>query len=106
MEMRPEWLIRDNIERRRGMTVEQFVTECGEPNRPVLLEGCLESLPSLQKWTREYLLDISSGKEFAVGPVSMPLDRYFKYADNVQEERPLYLFDAKFAEKVLVMGRD
>jgi hypothetical protein len=106
MEMRPEWLIQDNIERRRGMTVEQFVTECEEPNRPLLLEGCLESWPALRKWTRDYLLDIPAGKEFAVGPVSMTLDRYFKYADNVQGERPLYLFDAKFAEKVPEMGRD
>jgi hypothetical protein len=106
MEMRPEWLVRDNIERRRGMTVEQFVSEFEEPNRPVLLEGCLESWPALQKWTREYLLDVSAGKEFAVGPVSTTLDGYFKYADNVQEERPLYLFDAKFAEKVPEMGTD
>ncbi|XP_062196994.1 arginine-specific demethylase JMJ22 [Phragmites australis] len=106
MEMRPEWLARDNIERRRGMSVEQFVAEFEEPNRPVLLEGCLESWPALQKWTREYLLEVSAGKEFAVGPVSMTLDRYFRYADNVQEERPLYLFDAKFAEKVPEMGRD
>ncbi|GJN04579.1 hypothetical protein PR202_ga22141 [Eleusine coracana subsp. coracana] len=106
MEMRHEWLARDNIQRRRGLTVEQFIAEFEEPNRPVLLEGCIESWPALKKWTREYLLDESAGKEFAVGPVSMTLDRYFKYSDNVQEERPLYLFDAKFAEKVPEMGRD
>ncbi|EAY81379.1 hypothetical protein OsI_36550 [Oryza sativa Indica Group] len=106
MEMRPEWLHRDTIERRRGMSVEQFVSEFEEPNRPVLLEGCLESWPALQKWTREHLLKVSAGKEFAVGAVSMTLDRYLQYADNVQEERPLYLFDAKFTEKVPEMGRD
>jgi hypothetical protein len=106
MEMRHEWLARDNIERRRGMSVEQFIAEVEEPNRPVLLEGCIDTWPALQKWSRDYLLEISAGKEFAVGPVSMPLDRYFRYADNVQEERPLYLFDAKFAEKVPEMGRD
>ncbi|KAG2562736.1 F-box protein At5g06550-like [Panicum virgatum] len=106
MEMRHEWLARDNIERRRGVSVEQFIAEVEEPNRPVLLEGCIDGWPALQKWSREYLLEISAGKEFAVGPVSMTLDRYFRYADNVQEERPLYLFDAKFAEKVPEMGRD
>ncbi|CAL4983976.1 unnamed protein product [Urochloa decumbens] len=106
MEMRHEWLARDNIERRRGISVEQFIAEVEEPNRPVLLEGCIDGWPALQKWSREYLLEISEGKEFAVGPVSMTLDRYFRYADNVQEERPLYLFDSKFAEKVPEMGRD
>ncbi|KAF0895666.1 hypothetical protein E2562_014285 [Oryza meyeriana var. granulata] len=106
MEMRPEWLHRNTIERRRGMSVEQFVSEFEEPNRPVLLEGCLECWPALQKWTREHLLKVSARKKFAVGPVSMTLDRYFHYADNVQEERPLYLFDAKFTEKVPEMGRD
>jgi len=111
MEMRHEWLARDNIERRRGMSVEQFVAEVEEPNRPVLLEGCIDTWPALQKWSRDYLLEISAGKEFAVGPVSMPLDRYFRYADNVQEERPLYLFDAKFVAEVeepnrqVVIGR-
>ncbi|KAF8665238.1 hypothetical protein HU200_054134 [Digitaria exilis] len=106
MEMRHEWLARDNIERRRGMSVEQFIAEVEEPNRPVLLEGCIDGWPALQKWSREYLLEISAGKEFAVGPVTMTLERYFRYADNVQEERPLYLFDAKFAEKVPEMGKD
>lgn len=106
MEMRHEWLARDNIERRRGLSVEQFIAEVEEPNRPVLLEGCIDMWPALQKWNRDYLLEISAGKEFAVGPVSMPLDRYFRYADNVQEERPLYLFDAKFAERVPEMGKD
>ncbi|TVU24916.1 hypothetical protein EJB05_27381, partial [Eragrostis curvula] len=106
MEMRHEWLARDNIERRRGLSVEQFIANFEEPNIPVLLEGCLDTWPALQKWTAEYLLDVSAGKEFAVGPVSMTLDRYFQYADKVQEERPLYLFDAKFAEKVPEMGRD
>ena len=72
----------------------------------MLLEGCIDTWPALQKWSRDYLLEISAGKEFAVGPVSMPLDRYFRYADNVQEERLLYLFDAKFAENVPEMGRD
>lgn len=106
MEMRTEWLQRDTIDRRRGLSLEKFITEYEEPNWPVLLEGCLENWPASQKWTREYLLEVSAGKEFAVGPVSMTLDKYFMYADNVQEERPLYLFDAKFAEKVPEMGRD
>ncbi|XP_044956574.1 F-box protein At5g06550 [Hordeum vulgare subsp. vulgare] len=106
MEMRAEWLERDTIDRRRGLSVERFIAEHEEPNWPVLLEGCLESWPALQKWTREYLLEVSAGKEFAVGPVSMPLDRYFLYSDNAEEERPLYLFDSKFADKVPEMGSD
>src|SRR5262249_5972942 len=42
MEMKMEWLLRDNIVRRSGISVEEFVRDFEEPNKPVLLEGCME----------------------------------------------------------------
>ncbi|KAJ0682499.1 putative transcription factor & chromatin remodeling &Metalloenzymes JmjC family [Helianthus annuus] len=36
----------------------------------------------------------------------MTLTDYFVYSDQAQEERPLYLFDPKFANKVPQLGQD
>ncbi|KAJ4840092.1 hypothetical protein Tsubulata_009911 [Turnera subulata] len=106
LEMKPEWLEMDNIVRRRGLSVEEFVSKFEEPNKPVLLEGCMDTWGALQKWDREYLLKECGDAKFAAGPVMMRLDEYFRYADQVREERPLYLFDPKFAEKVPSLGSD
>ncbi|KAJ4978442.1 hypothetical protein NE237_009222 [Protea cynaroides] len=106
LEMKQEWLERDNIERRRGFSVEEFVLNFEEPNKPVLLEGCLENWAALEKWDKEYLIRVCRDVRFSVGPVEMKLEEYFTYADRVREERPLYLFDPKFAEKVPTLGSD
>ncbi|XP_010248182.1 PREDICTED: F-box protein At5g06550 [Nelumbo nucifera] len=106
LEMKPEWLERDNIERRRGISVEEFILNFEEPNKPVLLEGCLENWAAMKKWGRDYLIRVSKDFEFSVGPVNMKLEDYFRYADGAKEERPLYLFDPKFAEKVPELGSD
>ncbi|OAY82302.1 F-box protein [Ananas comosus] len=106
MEMKPEWVARDNIERGRGISVDEFVARFEEPNKPVLLEGCLDGWPALRKWTRAHLLRVCGDVEFSVGPAQMTLRRYFRYADAAKEERPLYLFDPRFAEKVPEMDSD
>ncbi|KAK4272643.1 hypothetical protein QN277_021166 [Acacia crassicarpa] len=100
LEMKLEWLVRDNIVRKRGISVEEFVKNFEEPNKPVLLEGCLDNWDALKKWDRDYLVQLCGDVKFSVGPVEMRLEDYFQYSDQVREERPLYLFDPKFAEKV------
>ncbi|KAK1310808.1 F-box protein [Acorus calamus] len=106
LEMKQEWLETDNIQRRGRISVEEFVRDFEEPNRPVLLSGCLEDWPALEKWDREYLIRVSGDVRFAVGPVEMKLEDYFRYADYVKEERPLYLFDPRFTDKVPALGAD
>ncbi|XP_030512497.1 F-box protein At5g06550 [Rhodamnia argentea] len=106
LEMKPEWLERDNIVRKRGISVEEFVRSFEEPNKPVLLEGCMDGWLALEKWNRDYLVKTCSGVRFSVGPVEMRLEDYFCYSDQTREERPLYLFDPKFGEKVPVLGLD
>ncbi|KAJ0089343.1 hypothetical protein Patl1_32796 [Pistacia atlantica] len=106
LEMKPEWLERDNIVRKKGMSVEEFVLNFEELNKPVLLEGCLDNWDALEKWDREYLVKVCDDVRFAVGPVEMKLEDYFRYSDLVREERPLYLFDPKFAEKVPKLGME
>ncbi|RZC84200.1 hypothetical protein C5167_046984 [Papaver somniferum] len=106
LEMKPEWLERDNIDRKCGMSVEEFVLNYEEPNKPVLLEGCIENWTALKKWDKEYLIRVCGDVQFAVGPAELKLEEYFKYSDGAREERPLYLFDPKFSEKVPAMGSD
>lgn len=104
LEMKPEWLERDNIARKKCISVEEFVSSFEEPNKPVLLEGCLDNWAALKKWDRDYLVNVCGDVRFAVGPVEMKLEDYFRYSDSVREERPLYLFDPKFADKVPTLG--
>lgn len=106
LEMKQEWLQRDNIPRRKGISIEEFVVNFEEPNKPVLLEGCLDSWKAMKKWDREYLINICGDVKFSVGPVEMKLEDYFRYSDQAKEERPLYLFDPKFAEKVPFLGSE
>ncbi|MQL96224.1 hypothetical protein Taro_028899 [Colocasia esculenta] len=106
LEMKSQWLQTDNITRRRGISQEEFISSFEEPNKPVLLEGCLEGWPAMRKWDRDSLVRMCKGARFAVGPVEMKLEDYFQYSDTVSEERPLYLFDPKFAEKVPEMHLD
>lgn len=106
LEMKPEWLERDNIIRKRGLSVDDFVMNFEEPNKPVLLEGCLDDWDALGKWDRDYLVNLCSDVQFSVGPVKMRLEDYFNYSDQVKEERPLYLFDPKFAEKIPTLGSE
>ncbi|MFS7964497.1 putative transcription factor & chromatin remodeling &Metalloenzymes JmjC family [Helianthus anomalus] len=104
--MKHEWLERDNIVRRKGISVDEFVLGFETPNKPILLEGCLDKWPALKKWDRDYLVEVCGDNRFAVGPAQMTLTDYFVYSDQAQEERPLYLFDPKFANKVPQLGQD
>lgn len=104
LEMKPEWLERDNIVRRKGISVEEFVSKFEELNKPVLLEGCLDNWAAVEKWDRNYLIELCGDVKFSVGPVEMKLGEYFRYADLAKEERPLYLFDPRFAQKVPQLG--
>lgn len=106
LEMKPEWLERDNIVRAKGISVEEFVSRFEEPNKPVLLEGCLENWAALDKWNRDHLIELCGNVQFSVGPVEMKLEEYFRYSDLAKEERPLYLFDPRFAQKVPQLGLD
>ncbi|KAK0584440.1 hypothetical protein LWI29_013280 [Acer saccharum] len=71
-----------------------------------MLEGCLDSWVALEKWDRDYLVNVSGNVRFSVGLVEMRLEDYFRYSDQVKEERPLYLFDPKFAQKVPILGSE
>ncbi|KAG0553571.1 hypothetical protein KC19_12G021800 [Ceratodon purpureus] len=106
LEIKPDWLSTDNIEKRENLSVEEFIRDFEEPNKPVLLRGAMDSWPALKKWNREYLLKHAGDIDFAAGPIHLKLSDYYKYADVVEEERPLYIFDSKFAEKSPQLAAD
>ena len=104
--MKDEWLMVDNIDRRSNLCIQEFVDEYEEPNKPVIITDALSNWPALEKWTRNYLINISGDVKLAVGPVDMKMDDYFLYSDTVSEERPLYLFDSKFGERIPLLNDD
>lgn len=104
LEMKPEWLERDNIIRKKGLSLEEFILNFEEPSKPVLLEGCLDNWVALEKWDKNYLVNLCGDVYFSVGPVEMKLKDYFRYLGQAREERPLYLFDPKFVEKAPTLG--
>jgi hypothetical protein len=104
--LKQDWLIRDTIERRSNLSVEDFVRDFENPNKPVLIERAIDDWPDLSKWDREYMLQQAGDVAFAAGPVDLKLKDYYTYADLVEEERPLYIFDSKFAEKAPELALD
>lgn len=89
----------DNIDRRSGLSLEEFDREYGIPNKPVILTDVVPKWPAWKKWTKELLIQRFEGKTFEVGRIKTTLDKYFKYCERSKDEKPLYLFDNGFGEK-------
>ncbi|CAI7851278.1 unnamed protein product [Closterium sp. NIES-53] len=105
----PAWTAHDNIPRVAAATLSpsDFAARFERPGRPVIITGAISHWPALSRWQdREYLLSAAGGKAFACGPVDLSLDQYWRYADGVQEERPLYVFDPRFGEKAPALVGD
>eukprot|EP00899_Mesostigma_viride_P009308 jgi/Mesvir1/18379/Mv14262-RA.1 len=99
---RPEWLATVRIDQRAAssLSAAQFVDLFERRNKPVLIQGDPGwGCASLGGWSREDLLGACGEARFACGPVELTLSQYLSYADSVQEEQPVYLFDSKFATK-------
>ncbi|KAG5055789.1 hypothetical protein JHK85_008299 [Glycine max] len=76
-------------------------------HEPLLEESrCIDNWGALRNWDRDYLVRLCGDVKFSVGSLEMKLGEYFGYSGQVREERPLYLFDPKFAEKVSKLGDD
>lgn len=97
--IRPEWIEIDNIERRRNLSVQQFIAEYESKNKPVIITDCVTHWPAYERWDRQYLLSHHAGKMFTAAGFKFTLQRYFEMSDRVLDENPLYLFDARFGEK-------
>ncbi|KXZ56047.1 hypothetical protein GPECTOR_2g1599 [Gonium pectorale] len=92
-----DWLEIDNIDRRSGLTPEQFRAEYGAPNRPVILTDAMARWPAMAKWSNDYLAGVFGDRDVIVGNMPMPFSTYRSYCAANRDEQPLYLFDKRFA---------
>ncbi|CAI5522321.1 unnamed protein product [Closterium sp. Naga37s-1] len=73
------------------------------PRAAVIITGAINHWPALSRWQdRAYLCGAAGDSAFACGPVELSLDQYWRYADGVQEERPLYVFDPRLGKRRLL----
>ncbi|KAI9105734.1 hypothetical protein DFS34DRAFT_600652 [Phlyctochytrium arcticum] len=86
----------DNIDRRSNLSYDDFMREYGIPNKPVIITDVVPKWPAFQKWSTEYLLQHCPDKIFRAESASIPFREYVSYAQNANEEAPLYLFDKEF----------
>lgn len=86
------------------LSAERFQREFGAPNRPLIIQGLMDSWPCYapgpQQWNQQNWSRRFGSQSFKIGRYNMELDRYFAYMDGVcSDESPLYLFDSKFGDK-------
>ncbi|KAI8600623.1 hypothetical protein EDD21DRAFT_376663 [Dissophora ornata] len=89
----------ENIDRRSGLTLEQFVDEYEKPGKPVIITDGAQHWPARTKWSTEYFLKRWPEAVMRAESVDMTMTNYFKYAAGTKDESPLYLFDKKFGER-------
>lgn len=106
LEVDPSWLEVDNIDRRAGLSVQDFKHQYEVPNRPVILTDIVPTWPATKKWSRAYLRKALNGHSVMVGDAPMSFDAYCRYADAQQDEMPLYLFDKHFVESAPQLAED
>lgn len=102
----PAWLEVDNIERRSGLTLEEFRAQYERPNRPVILTDVVGRWPAMKRWSRGYLQKAFKGKQVIVGDQPISFDAYCRYSDQNNDELPLYLFDKTFCETAPQLAAD
>jgi len=101
-----EWLQADTIDRRDGLSLEQFRAEYERPNRPVVLTGAAAGWPAISKWSDDYLRQAFGDSAVLAGEYEMTFDQYCQYAGTTVDEMPLYLFDKDFVKKAPALESD
>lgn len=100
------WLERENVDRVGGLTLEEFQTRYEVPNVPVILTDQMKQWPAISKWTDEYLKKQGGDSLFTAGGYQMTLDTYYKYAQHLRDDQPLYVFDKTFAQRLPILAHD
>ncbi|GAB5356007.1 hypothetical protein AAMO2058_000254000 [Amorphochlora amoebiformis] len=105
-DIRPEWIEKDNIERvhTRDLGTERFVAQFEAQNKPVMIQGCMDSWESLKNWSPDFLIKNYGQKTFHVGGYEMKLDAYIRYMLTANDDQTIYLFDKHFAQTAPSMG--
>ncbi|KAI2507718.1 hypothetical protein MHU86_6717 [Fragilaria crotonensis] len=88
------------IDRVENLSIQDFLSNYEELNKPVVLVGACKSWKATQNWkSMEYLDQKSPGRSFRAtsGAAPLPADftlrSYYNYCSHALEEAPMYLFD-------------
>eukprot|EP00878_Enallax_costatus_P037589 GHUV01042470.1.p1 GENE.GHUV01042470.1~~GHUV01042470.1.p1 ORF type:complete len:208 (+),score=47.38 GHUV01042470.1:256-879(+) len=66
VELQDDWLEVDNIDRRSGLTPDQFRQQYELPNRPVVMTDKMTNWPAMGKWNRHYLAAALAGRPVGI----------------------------------------
>jgi len=100
------------VDKRQGLTMDQFIENYESKGIPVILsggnsEGCALKGWPLQQWTVDALLQSfanrllkTNGHDADDHCYKMTLEEYVDYMKYNHDEKPLYLFDNKFLERI------
>ncbi|CAM9976017.1 unnamed protein product, partial [Scytosiphon promiscuus] len=102
--IKPEWVSRSTVDRRTGLSPEDFRRDYEEPNKPVVLTDAAASWPAVQKWTRRQLSAAHGDLRLHAGGLEFALKDYLRYAEESKDELPLYVFDKRFVDKCPDLG--
>lgn len=94
----------DNIERTEASDLScwEFVNKYERQNIPLIIKGVVNKWPAYEKWSNEYLSEKCGDFNFratsatAAGAANFTMKQYVQYAENTNEEAPLYLFERDF----------
>ncbi|CAO3573910.1 unnamed protein product [Mortierella alpina] len=89
----------ENIDRRSGLSLEQFIEEYEKPGKPVIIADEAKHWPAMTKWSTDYFLKTWPDAVLRAESVDVTIQNYFKYAQGTKDESPLYLFDKNFGER-------
>lgn len=95
----PVWCEYENVDRRGGLSRAEFIREYERASRPVIFTDVVTKWPSFQSWSRDAMLEKYKDVRFKVSGKQMTLQDFFHYSEAATDDRPLYLFDSKFANK-------
>lgn len=106
IDVSPEWLEVDNIDRVSRISVADFRRLYEAPNRPVIISDGAGNWPALKKWTKQYLAQAFKGKKVIVGNYPMSFSTYLDYMSRHDDDMPLYLFDKTFLDTAPQLADD
>lgn len=95
------------VDKRSKLTPKQFIDEYESLNKPLILTDAMDSWKAKKKWTVEGFSKHYGDKLLksnATGSdghcFKMTFNEYMKYCKDNHDEKPIYLFDNKFVERI------
>eukprot|EP01087_Luapelamoeba_hula_P022583 TRINITY_DN8133_c0_g1_i1.p1 TRINITY_DN8133_c0_g1~~TRINITY_DN8133_c0_g1_i1.p1 ORF type:complete len:728 (-),score=80.98 TRINITY_DN8133_c0_g1_i1:28-2187(-) len=107
-----------DIDRREGLSVDEFYRDYFSVKKPVVLVGAAENWPAYHKWTRENFTKNYGEVEFAYGRIPyshmygntdsgfITANSYVAQMMKENDDRPMYLFDNKVVSKIPELAKD